>query len=147
MFNDKENFQPDQRSAETRLNASIRIGNSASLSPNIQWSHVKDEDTSVVSRNQTVNIESSWQIIQDKLAGNLSYSSNRSKTGDLANAKSVTWTGGVDWTVVPPGSHRPGVWLWMNGVYQNDSQYLVTLQDAYQIFAGIRVSATANSIE
>lgn len=147
MLDDKEDFQPDQRSTETRLNASIRIGNSASLSPSMQWSRVKNEDSSLINRNQTINIESSWQILPDKLAGNLSYSLNRNKVEGSVNAKSITWTGNLDWTLVAPRTHRPGVWLWMNGVYQNDSQYLVTLQDAYQIFTGIRVSASANSVE
>jgi hypothetical protein len=147
LFDDKENLQPDQRTDETRLNASIRMGDNASLSPSLQWSRVEDESSNIVNHNKTANIESSWQILPNKLAGNLSYSVSRNKVSDSANSKSVTWTGGVDWTLVSPSSRRVGVWLWMNGSYQNDSQYIATLQDAYQIFAGIRVSATASNVE
>ena len=147
LFDDKENLQPDQRTDETRLNASIRMGDNASLSPSLQWSRVEDESSNIVNHNKTANIESSWQILPNKLAGNLSYSVSRNKVSDSVNSKSVTWTGGVDWTLVSPSSRRVGVWLWMNGSYQNDSQYIATLQDAYQIFAGIRVSATASNVE
>jgi hypothetical protein len=137
---DDTNFKDDTDQHILDAGVSAYFGDRIYLSPSVQWVHTNNLD--LAQQDNFVNLLLSGQLVLIPDTLNSTFSSGFNLHGGTIDRPSAfNASGEIDWSVLAPKPNRPGFSLALTGSYQANEQGFGLEEDAYQIFAQLKINS------
>lgn len=133
--------RPDLRNEISDIGVNFSFGRRAYIGLQYQYNRIHESD-GMITRTNLWGASLDAVLIPQTLTGRVNYSMNLDRTTDDSFSSDNAFVNfEIDWQVVQPRGHHPGLSLWLRGDFQNFEDRVRSVNDSTpsQVFLGVTV--------